>query len=65
MAVGKRLLATFSSKPDLRTMNYKEVMSTFAKVLDPGKTRVQRSEGNYPTRNNRWSKNPGVCEDEL
>ena len=40
MAVGKRLLATFSSKPDLRTMNYKEVMSTFAKVLDPGKTRV-------------------------
>ena len=35
MAVGKRLLATFSSQLDLCTMNYKEVMATFAKVLDP------------------------------
>ena len=40
MAVGQQLPATFSSKPDLHTMNYKEVMATFAKVLDPEKTRV-------------------------
>ena len=65
MAVGKRLLTTFSSKPDLHTMNYNEVMATFAKVLYPGKTRVQNSEGNYPMRNNCWSKNLGAYEDKL